>query len=135
VDFCIESQLTMCLFAVLTPYPGTMLYKRLAAEGRLIKDKWWLGSEHDRELPFFRPRGMSPERLRQGWTWAWQSFYSYTSIWRRFRADPRASWIGLFGHFPLNFLMHELAERKIAGGERRFRQERATASKWWGLGA
>src|SRR5262249_7437906 len=133
VEFCIESQLTMALFAILTPYPGTMLYKRLLAEGRLVKDRWWLAQAHDRELPFFKPRGMSPERLHRGWMEAWQSFYSYSSIWRRFRADPRASWISLFGHFPLNLLMHELAERKIAGGERLFRHCSAGPRRFWGL--
>jgi radical SAM superfamily enzyme YgiQ (UPF0313 family) len=131
VEFCIESQLTMCLFAILTPYPGTMLYTRLAAEGRLTKDRWWLEQEHDKEMPFYRPLKMSPDRLRRGWVEAWQNFYSYSSIWKRFRLDPRASWIALAGHFPLNFLMHQLAERKIAGGIRHFRQEQP---KWWGLG-
>jgi len=35
VEFCIESKITMALFALLTPYPGTRLYKRLKEEGRL----------------------------------------------------------------------------------------------------
>jgi hypothetical protein len=30
----------MALFAMLTPYPGTQLYKRLKAEGRLTRDAW-----------------------------------------------------------------------------------------------
>jgi radical SAM superfamily enzyme YgiQ (UPF0313 family) len=47
VEFCIESKITMALFALLTPYPGTALYKRLKAEGRLTKDAWWLSSDHD----------------------------------------------------------------------------------------
>jgi radical SAM superfamily enzyme YgiQ (UPF0313 family) len=34
VEFGIEMQLTMALYAILTPYPGTKLYKRLLAEGR-----------------------------------------------------------------------------------------------------
>jgi radical SAM superfamily enzyme YgiQ (UPF0313 family) len=133
VEFCIRTQLTMALFAILTPYPGTMLYRRLAAEGRLTKDRWWLGQDHDRELPFYRPRRMSPDRLREGWIGAWRSFYSYSSIWRRYRFDLDASWIALVGHFPLNLLMHQLAERKIAGGERLFRRP-GPARRWWGLG-
>ena len=132
VEFCIESQLTMALFAILTPYPGTMLYKRLVSEGRLTRDRWWLDAEHANAHPFYRPAKLSPQQLREGWVRAWQSFYSYSSIWKRYRFDPHMSWLSLVGHFPLNFLMHQLAERKIAGGERRFRHKPST-SKWWGL--
>jgi radical SAM superfamily enzyme YgiQ (UPF0313 family) len=131
VEFCIESQLTMSLFALLTPYPGTALYRRLIAEGRLTKDRWWLkGQDFDREAPFFRPAKMSAERLRRGWVEAWQMFYSYSSIWRRFRPELSQGWISLVGHFPLNLFMHTLAERKIARGERLFREQ----PRWWGLG-
>ena len=35
VEFGIDAKLTMALFAILTPYPGTALYRRLKAEGRL----------------------------------------------------------------------------------------------------
>lgn len=121
VEFCIESRLTMSLFAILTPYPGTTLYKRLRADGRLLRDRWWLESQDfDREAPFFRPARMTPERLHRGWVDAWRMFYSYSSIWRRFRADLDQGWISLVGHFPLNLFMHVLAERKIARGERLF---------------
>ena len=121
VEFCIESRLTMCLFAMLTPYPGTMLYRRLAAEGRLTHPTWWLeGHDFDQAAPFFRPARMSAERLHRGWVEAWQSFYSYSSIWRRFRTDLDQGWISLVGHFPLNLFMHVLADRKIARGDRLF---------------
>ena len=49
VDFCIEAKITMALFALLTPYPGTRLYKRLREEGRLTRDRWWLGADHDQD--------------------------------------------------------------------------------------
>jgi len=121
VEFCVESQLTMCLFAILTPYPGTMLYQRLAREGRLTHPTWWLdGHDFDRAAPFYRPARMSPERLHRGWVEAWQSFYSLSSIWKRFRTDLDQGWISLLGHFPLNLFMHVLADRKIARGERLF---------------
>ena len=111
----------MCLFAILTPYPGTMLYKRLQAEGRLTHPDWWLhGQDFDRLSPFYRPARMSPDQLRDGWIRAWKSFYSYSSIWRRFRTDLEQGWISLVGHFPLNLFMHVLADRKIAGGQRLF---------------
>ena len=47
---------------VMTPFPGTPLYERLRAEGRLL-DRGRLGAVHPlrRQLP---PKGMSPETLQ-----------------------------------------------------------------------
>ena len=56
VDFCIEAKVAIPIFSLLTPYPGTALYKRLKAEGRLTKDAWWLSSDHDKDAPFYRVR-------------------------------------------------------------------------------
>jgi hypothetical protein len=64
---------------------------------------------------------MSRERLREGWVGAWQKFYSYSSMWQRFTLTRQSSWIQAAGFWPLNFMQHALAHRKIAGGEQRFR--------------
>jgi radical SAM superfamily enzyme YgiQ (UPF0313 family) len=125
VEFCIQSKLTMALFALLTPYPGTRLYKRLEAEGRLTKPRWWLESEHDAGAPFYVPKQMSREVLRASWVQAWQTMYSYGSIARRYDPAFDHSWIQNLAYWPINLLMHELAERKIAGGDRGFRKHRA----------
>jgi radical SAM superfamily enzyme YgiQ (UPF0313 family) len=125
VDFCIESKITMALFALLTPYPGTALYKRLQAEQRLTKDRWWLTSDHDTDAPFYEPRHMSREVLREGWVGAWRSMYSMASIRKRYDFGMRHSWIQNVAYWPLNLLMHELAERKIAQGDRSWRKHRA----------
>jgi radical SAM superfamily enzyme YgiQ (UPF0313 family) len=124
VDFCVDAKLTMALFALLTPYPGTRLYKRLAEEGRLTKDAWWLSSDHDTGAPFYRPKNMSREALRGGWVNAWRSMYSYRSIMKRYDFGLDHSWVQNVAYWPLNMLMHELAERKIAQGDRSFRKHR-----------
>jgi radical SAM superfamily enzyme YgiQ (UPF0313 family) len=124
VDFCVESKITMALFALLTPYPGTALYKRLKAEGRLTKDAWWLTSDHDTDAPFYEPLRMSRKVLRDGWVEAWRSMYSMSSIRRRYDFGMRHSWIQNVAYWPLNLLMHELAEKKIAQGDRSWRKHR-----------
>ena len=49
---------------VLTPFPGTPLYTRLAREGRLIEDgRWDLCTLFDVN---FRPAAMTPDELRAG---------------------------------------------------------------------
>lgn len=125
VDFCIESKLTMALFALLTPYPGTRLYKRLLAEGRLSKDKWWLSSDHDTDAPFYVPKQLSREQLREGWVKAWRAMYSYSSIRKRYDFGLDRSWIQNLAYWPINLMMHEMAERKIASGDRAWRKHRA----------
>jgi radical SAM superfamily enzyme YgiQ (UPF0313 family) len=57
------------IFGLLTPYPGTPLYKRLASSGRFIRLKHWLDFK-----PFamvFSPLGLSSEQaeaeMREGW--------------------------------------------------------------------
>jgi len=127
VDFCVEAKLTMALFALLTPYPGTRLYKRLAEEGRLTKDRWWLSSDHDTGAPFYRPKNLSREALRSGWIEAWRAMYSYRSIVQRYDFGLDHSWVQNVAYWPLNLLMHELAERKIAKGDRSFRKHRGLA--------
>lgn len=124
VELCVESKMTMALFALLTPYPGTRLYKRLAQENRLTKDRWWLAQDHDQGAPFFVPKQMSREELRAGWVRAWRAMYSYDSIRRRYDFGVDRSWIQNLAYWPINLMMHELAERKIAGGDRAWRKHR-----------
>jgi radical SAM superfamily enzyme YgiQ (UPF0313 family) len=61
-DFVGESGLFDVQITVLTPFPGTPLYDRLLAEGRLLEPEAW-----ERCTLFdvnFRPQGMSPETLQ-----------------------------------------------------------------------
>jgi len=125
VEFCVESKITMALFALLTPYPGTALYKRLAHEGRLTKDRWWLSQDHDTGAPFYEPRQMTRTQLRDGWVRAWREMYSYSSIYKRFDFGLDHSWIQNVAYWPINLMMHELAEKKIARGDRAWRKHRA----------
>jgi radical SAM superfamily enzyme YgiQ (UPF0313 family) len=124
VDFCVESKMTMALFALLTPYPGTRLYKRLKQEERLTKDRWWLSQDHDTGAPFFVPKQMTRDELRSGWVRAWREMYSMRSIRKRYDFGMRHSWIQNVAFWPINLMMHELAERKIAGGDREWRKHR-----------
>ncbi len=129
VEEAIAMKLTMASFAILTPYPGTPLYKRLLHEGRLTDPQWWLASsDHDGGSPYFVPRHMSREQLKQGWIRAWKSFYSVSSIWRRFTLGKGANLLQGFGYWPLNFMQNRLAHRKIAGGQQRHRTVGATAA-------
>jgi radical SAM superfamily enzyme YgiQ (UPF0313 family) len=59
---------------ILTPFPGTPLYDRLLAEGRLLEpERWDLCTLFDVN---YRPRGMSVEELRAGIRWLTERLYS-----------------------------------------------------------
>jgi len=123
VEFARKAGLFMASFGVLTPYPGTRLYARLQAEGRLDDDHWWL---HDRRdgYPFFRPKGMSTEQLFEGWQNAWKGFYSGSSILERLREAPWTSWISAASYLPINLYQRRLTRDKIVGGHRFFVRDR-----------
>jgi radical SAM superfamily enzyme YgiQ (UPF0313 family) len=121
VEFGIQMQLTMALFAILTPYPGTKLYKRLLAEGRLTNPRWWLGGDHDAGSPYYTPKTMTREALREGWVRAWQRFYSPGAIWKRWTVRQQSSWIQTLGYLPLNLMQNRLVKHKITAGTQRFR--------------
>ncbi len=92
VDFAEEHAMYIAAFNHLTPFPGTPLYYRLASEGRLLYDAWWLDDRYTYNRIPFVPRGMSAEELQRGCLGARRRFYSWKSIVRRgFDAVNRAN--------------------------------------------
>jgi radical SAM superfamily enzyme YgiQ (UPF0313 family) len=86
-EFIERSRLLEVQVTILTPFPGTRLYQRLAAEGRLLYPGAW-----DRCTLFdinFRPRGMSVEELEDGVMKLWRDTWNAQSFTRRKR-DYRA---------------------------------------------
>jgi radical SAM superfamily enzyme YgiQ (UPF0313 family) len=74
LDFAIEVPLFEVQITVLTPFPGTPLYDRLLAEGRLINPRQWdLCTMFDVN---FRPKNMTPDQLREGMYWLAEQLYS-----------------------------------------------------------
>jgi radical SAM superfamily enzyme YgiQ (UPF0313 family) len=82
-----QTRLECATFHILTPYPGTPLFRQMEAEGRLLHEDWEL---YDTAHVVFRPRHMTPEQLGQGYAWCYQRLFSHASIWRRRPRDWRA---------------------------------------------
>ena len=93
-------------FHILTPYPGTALYDRLMAEGRILTHDW--AKYNARTDVVFEPKNMSGEELLRGFNEVNRRFYSFGSIFRRLRKSP----VGLFWTLPLNLIYHRLWYRK-----------------------
>ena len=83
-----EHRLECATFHILTPYPGTPLFARLEAEGRLLHRDWSL---YDTANVVFRPQKMSVEQLQQGYATCYRELFSHRSIWRRRPEDWRAT--------------------------------------------
>jgi radical SAM superfamily enzyme YgiQ (UPF0313 family) len=83
VEFARQHRIYIGAFNHLTPFPGTPLYQRLEAEGRLLYDAWWLDDRYRYNMIPFRPKRMTPEELQAGCLAARKAFYSLPSILRR----------------------------------------------------
>jgi radical SAM superfamily enzyme YgiQ (UPF0313 family) len=101
LDFAMRQRFYIAAFNHLTPFPGTPLYHRLQAEGRLRFDAWWLDEGYSyNQLPFY-PVSMTPEAVQRGCVETRAQFYSWPNIWRR-GLDPvnRSSlpmWLHYYG--------------------------------------
>ena len=84
----IEDQRLECAtFHILTPYPGTPLYKKMETEKRLLHRNW---NVYDTAHVVFQPRHMTPEELTDGYAWCYERLFSHRSIWTRRPADASA---------------------------------------------
>lgn len=83
LDFAERHALYIAAFNHLTPFPGTPLYDRLAREGRLLYDAWWLDPRYSYNRIPFTPRGMAPDDLQRACLDTRHRFYSWPSIMRR----------------------------------------------------
>jgi radical SAM superfamily enzyme YgiQ (UPF0313 family) len=83
LEFVRRSGLAEVQFTVLTPFPGTPLYHRLKAEGRLLSDRFW-----DACTLFdvnYRPKQMSVRELEEGLQWLFRKTYNRDESNQRLR--------------------------------------------------
>lgn len=121
LDFAFANRFAFAAFNVLMPYPGTPLYARLEAEGRLLHGgRWWLEPGYRFGDAAFRPARMSPEELTRV---AWELRTRWSSplgLARRF-LDPRTNMrtlyrIGVYWAYNLVFRRDIRRKRAAAGG-------------------
>lgn len=77
VEWAIQQGIETATFHILTPYPGTALYKRMQAEGRMTTSNWDL---YDTRHTVFRPTRLAPEALEVGYWHAYREFYRWKNI-------------------------------------------------------
>jgi radical SAM superfamily enzyme YgiQ (UPF0313 family) len=92
LSWLIENRIETMTSHILTPYPGTRLYARLAAEKRITDYDL---SHYNTANVVFAPKHMSAEELHLGYLQMYREFYSSRNIWKR-RPLAREQWMPYF---------------------------------------
>jgi radical SAM superfamily enzyme YgiQ (UPF0313 family) len=79
-DWIEKNKLECATFHILTPYPGTPLFRQMERDGRLLHKNW---DDYDTGHVVFRPRNMSVQELADGYRWMYQRLFTLSSMWRR----------------------------------------------------
>jgi radical SAM superfamily enzyme YgiQ (UPF0313 family) len=87
VEWAVRTGLETATFHIMTPYPGTALFRRMEAAGRIVHRDW---DRYDTRHVVYRPYGLTPEQLETGYWRAYRDFYTWRNIWRGAAAKPVA---------------------------------------------
>lgn len=101
LDWLVQMRIETLTSHILTPYPGTELYRNMDAAGRIVdRDLRKYNTSH----VVFKPSGMTAEELERGYRWMYKQFYSFQNILRRFpkNKSQRRSYV-LFNLFYRKF--------------------------------
>ena len=79
VAWAVGNGLETATFHIMTPYPGTALFRRMAAAGRIVHRDW---DRYDTRHVVYRPHGLTPAQLEDGYWRAYRDFYRWGAIWR-----------------------------------------------------
>jgi len=83
LEFVMRCRMDVVQTRILTPYPGTRLYRRLSGEGRLFERDWWLRG-YPPDTVLFRPKGMTADELTSGYARLNRETYSLGAMMKRF---------------------------------------------------
>lgn len=80
LDWIVKNRIETVTSHILTPYPGTILHRKMEEEGRIITDDLSL---YNTAHVVFRPLYMTAEELYDGYLWIYKKVYSWKNILKR----------------------------------------------------
>ena len=80
LDWIIKNKIETVTSHILTLYPGTALYDRMKADGRILTDDLSL---YNTAHVVFEPKGMTKQELYRGYLQIYKDIYSFKNIIRR----------------------------------------------------
>ena len=85
VKWVVKNRIETVTSHILTPYPGTVFYERMKAEGRITDNDL---SHYDTAHVVFSPKGMTERELYDGYLKVYRDIYSFGNILRRMPRTP-----------------------------------------------
>jgi len=85
VEWAIGQGIETATFHILTPYPSTRLYQKMADANRILHSDWDL---YDTRHVVFEPARMTAQQLEEGYWAAYRNFYQWGSILRGALTKP-----------------------------------------------
>jgi radical SAM superfamily enzyme YgiQ (UPF0313 family) len=89
IDFVVETDLEICQYYVVVPWPRTPFYEKLKREGRLFHERWWMQDFYSQQV-LYKPANMSEEEMVQGFLYLIDQTYRLDKVVSRL-------WGGWFG--------------------------------------
>lgn len=105
VEFAVDAGIDLPRFSVLSPFPGTPLYQRLDAEGRILTRDWEL---YDGQHVVFQPKNMTAKQLVEGHEKAWKQIYSWTAMAKRLWNARNFQPLAISANIGYRFYAHNL---------------------------
>ena len=75
-----DNRIDVAHMHLLTPFPGTRLYDRLRAEGRIVDSDW---SKYNLSEAVISHPQMTARELSDGYYWAWREVYKVKNVLKR----------------------------------------------------
>lgn len=110
VDFLMKINLDLAEFTVLTPFPQTQAFDDLHQSGRIISYDW---NDYTGDKVVFQPKNMTPEKLQDLYTHAWDAFY---------KSEPQS--------YKMSKLLQKVMEKEKADGTFRGRRRELMDSRF-----
>jgi hypothetical protein len=85
VEWAVRNGVTTSTFHIQTPYPGTRLYRTLAAQGRITSHDW---DRYDTRHVVYQPARLTADQLEAGYHRAYRDFYGWGNIARASLSHP-----------------------------------------------
>ena len=79
VDWGVAHAITTATYHILTPYPGTRLFKNMEAQNRILTYNWNL---YDTRNVVYKTKNISADQLKTGYDLAYKKFYSWENIFK-----------------------------------------------------
>ncbi|MFZ3063592.1 MAG: radical SAM protein [Actinomycetota bacterium] len=129
IEFILSNNIDIPNVCVLTPYPGTDLFRKLEREDRIIHKDWrHYGGAYDAVV--FRPKLMTATELEQGYRFVDQQIYALRATTKRlFGAMSKISPIIALPIMAFNLKKRKVLRAKLKRVRACSRLDRATNSK------